>query len=136
MKCYLLSEPKIRDYRKRMLDLWLNKDMFWISEQRLVDQANTTHRNRWMTESEMEGLARNLAENDSYKEEERSADDAGNNLREKRDILTALEANEEISNLEEEKVVIIEEIAKVLEGRLKDKLPALRDIPTHSINKH
>ena len=74
MKCYLLSEPKIGDYRKRMLGLWLNKDMFWISEQRLVDQANTTHRNRWMTELEMEGLARNLAENDSYKEEERSAE--------------------------------------------------------------
>ena len=102
MKCYLLSEPKIRDYRKHMLDLWLNKDMFWISEQRLVDQANTTHRNRWMTESEMEGLARNLAENDSYKEEERSADDTGNNLGEVRGILKALEADEEIGNLGEE----------------------------------
>ena len=25
---YLLSEPKIRGYRKRMLSLWLQKDMF------------------------------------------------------------------------------------------------------------
>ena len=37
MECYLLSEPKIRGYRKRMLSLWLQKDMFWVSEQRLVD---------------------------------------------------------------------------------------------------
>ena len=29
MKCYLLSEPKIRGYRKRMLSLLLQKGMFW-----------------------------------------------------------------------------------------------------------
>ena len=32
MECYLLSEPKIRGYRKRMLSLWLQKGMFWVSE--------------------------------------------------------------------------------------------------------
>ena len=41
IECYLLSEPKIREYRKRMLSLWLQKGMFWVSEQRLVDLANT-----------------------------------------------------------------------------------------------
>ena len=58
-----------------MLSLWLNKGMFWVSEQRLVDQANTICRNSWMTELEIEELKRNLAGNGSYKEEERSADD-------------------------------------------------------------
>ena len=43
--------------------------MFWVSEQRLVDQAKTLCRNSWMTELEIEELKRNLAENDSYKEE-------------------------------------------------------------------
>ena len=56
MECYLLSEPKIRGYRKRMLSLWLQKGMFWVSEQRLVDQANTIRRNSSMTELEMEEL--------------------------------------------------------------------------------
>ena len=28
MECYLLSEPKIRGYRKRMLSLWQQKGMF------------------------------------------------------------------------------------------------------------
>ena len=32
MECYLLSEPKIRGYRKRMLNLWFQKSMFWVSE--------------------------------------------------------------------------------------------------------
>ena len=40
MECYLSSQPKIRGYRKCMLSLWLQKHMFWVSEQRLVDQAN------------------------------------------------------------------------------------------------
>ena len=31
MKCYILNEPKIRGYRKRMLSLWLQKGMFWVS---------------------------------------------------------------------------------------------------------
>ena len=45
MECYLLSEPKIRGYRKGMLSLWQQKGMFWLSEQRLIDQANTIRRN-------------------------------------------------------------------------------------------
>ena len=62
-------------------------------------------------------LERTLAENDSYKEEERSTDDTDRNLGEVRDILTALEADEEISNLEGEEFAIIEEIAEMLERR-------------------
>ena len=46
MECYLLSESKIRGYRKRILSLWQQKGMFWVSEQRLVDQANTIPKNR------------------------------------------------------------------------------------------
>ena len=64
MECYLLSEPKIRGYRKLMISLWLNKVMFWVPEQRLVDQANTILRNSWMTELKIEELERNLAESD------------------------------------------------------------------------
>ena len=45
MQCYLLSEPKTEGYRKGMLSLWLQQDMFWVSEQRLVDQAKTIRRN-------------------------------------------------------------------------------------------
>ena len=38
-------------------------------------------------------------------------------------------ADEEVGNLAEEEVVIIKEIAMVLERIQKDKLPALRDMP-------
>ena len=65
MECYLLSEPKIRGYRKHMLSLWQQKGMFWVSGQRLVDQANTIRRNSWMTELEIEELKRKVTGSDS-----------------------------------------------------------------------
>ena len=70
MKCYLLSEPKIRGYRKRMLSLWLQKGMFWVSEQRLVDQANTVPQNSWTTELEIEELERKVTGRNSVIEED------------------------------------------------------------------
>ena len=70
MEYYLLSEPKIRGYRKRMLSLWLQKGMFWVSEQRLVDQANTIRRNSWMTELEIEELERKVTGSNSVIVEE------------------------------------------------------------------
>ena len=65
MECYLLSEPKIRGYINRVLGLWLQKGMFWVSEQRLVDQAKTIRRNSWMTELEIEELERKVTGSDS-----------------------------------------------------------------------
>ena len=76
MECYLLSEPKIRGYRKCMLSLWLQKGMFWISEQRLVNQANTIRRNSWMTELEIEELERKVTGSDSVIVEEARSDEA------------------------------------------------------------
>ena len=75
MECYLLTEPKIRGHRKCMLSLWLQKGVFWVSEQRLIDQANTIHRNSWMTELEIEELERKVTGSDSViVEEERSVE--------------------------------------------------------------
>ena len=74
MEWYLLSEPKIGGYRKPLLTLWLQKGMFWISEQRLLDQANTIQRNSCMTELEIKELERKLTGSDSViVEEVRSA---------------------------------------------------------------
>ena len=74
MECYL-SEPKIRGYRNQMLSLWLQKGMFWVSEQRLVDQANTIRRNSWITKLEIEELERKVTGSDSViVEEARSAE--------------------------------------------------------------
>ena len=75
MECYLLKEPKIWGYRKRMLSLWLQKGMFWVSEQTLVYPANTIWSNSWMTGLEIEELEWKVTGSDSaIVEEERSVE--------------------------------------------------------------
>ena len=65
MECYLLSEPKIRGYRKHMLSLWLKHSVFFVSEQRSVDQTNTICRISWMTGLEIEELERKVTGRDN-----------------------------------------------------------------------
>ena len=114
MECYLLSEPKIRGYRKHMLSLYLQKGMFWVSEQRLVDQANTICRNSWMNKLEIEELERKGNGSDSViVEEARSVealpDHEGENVR---NVLMEMGAEEQAYSLDEEEVAIVMEIAK------------------------
>ena len=131
MECYLLSEPKVRGYREHILSLWLQKGMFWVSEQRLVDQSNTIRRNSWMTELEIEELQRKVTGSDSViVEEARSVgvlpDHVGEDVR---NVLPEMGAEEQADSLDEEEVAIVMEIAEVIERGRKDKLPALRSVP-------
>ena len=96
---------------------------------RLVDQANTIHRNSWMTELEIEELERKVTESDSVIiEEARSVvpDHVGEDVR---NILPEKGAKEQADSLDEKEVAIFMEIAEVIERGRKDKLPALRNVP-------
>ena len=79
-----------------MLSLWLQKGMFWVSEQRLVDQANTVRRNSWMTELEIEELERKVTGSDSViVEEARSVEALPDHIGEGlRNVLQQMEAEE------------------------------------------
>ena len=103
--------------------------MFWVSQQRLVDQANTTRRNSWMTELETEQLERKVIGSDSViVEDARSveADQVGEGVR---NVLSEMGVEEQADSLDEEEVAIVMEIAEVIERGRKDKLPALRNVP-------
>ena len=102
MECYLLSEPKIRGYRKRMLSLWQEKGMFWVSEQRLVDQANTIRRNSWITEVEIEELERKVTgSNSAIVEEAKSVEALPDHAEEDvRNVLREMGAEEQADSLE------------------------------------
>ena len=135
MECYLLNEPKIRGYRKRMLSLWLQKGMFWVSEQRLVDQASTISRNSWMTELEIEELERKVTESDSViVAEARSVESLPNQVGEDvSNVLPEMGAEEQADSIEEEEVAIVMEIADSIERGRKDKLAALRNVPKNKL---
>ena len=105
--------------------------MFWVSEQRLVDQANNIRRNSWMTELDIEELERKVTGSDSViVEEARSvealSDHVGEDLR---SVLPEMGAEEQADSLDEEEVAIVIKIAEVIEWGRKDKLPALRNVP-------
>ena len=127
----LLSELKIRGYRKCMLSLWQQKGMFWVSEQRLVDQVNAICRNNWMNELEIEELERNVTGSDSViAAEARSSEALPDQVGEdRRNVLLEMGAEEQADSLDEEEVAIVIEIAEVIEKGRKDKLPALRNVP-------
>ena len=113
-----------------MLSLWQQKGMFWVSEQRLVDQANTIHRNSWMTELEIEELERKVTGSDSViAAEARSSEAFPDQVAEdRRNVLLEMEGEEQADSLDEEEVAIVMEIAEVIEKGRKDKLPALRNV--------
>ena len=137
MECYLLSEPRIRGYRKHMLSLWLQKGMFWVSEERLLDQANTIRRNSWMTDLEIEELERKVTGSESViVEEARSVEALPDHVGEDvRNVLPEMGAEEQTDSFDEEQVAIVMEIAEVIEKGRKDKLPALRNVPKKKLLK-
>ena len=126
-----MSEPKIRGYKKRMLSLWLQKGMFWVSEKRLVDQANTIRRNSWIIELEIEELERKVTGSDHViVEEGRNVEAFSDHVGEDvRNDLPEMRAEEQADSLDEEEVANVLEIAEVMERGRKDKLPALRNVP-------
>ena len=137
MECYLLSEPKVRGYRKRMLSLWLQKGMFWVSKQRSVDQANTICRNSWMTELEIEELQRKVTGSDSVIAAEARSVEAlpGQVGQDRRNVLPEMRAEEQADSLDEEEFAIAMKIAEVIQRGRKDKLRVLRNVPKKKLSE-
>ena len=102
-----------------------------MSEQRLVDQANTIRRNSLMTELEIEELERNVTGSDSViVEEARSVEALPDHVGEDvRNIFLEMGVEEQADILDEVEVPIAMEIAEVIERSRKDKLAALRNVP-------
>ena len=76
-----------------MLRLWIQNGMFWVSEKRLVDQANTTRRNSWMTELEIEELESKVTGSDGViVEEARSVEALPDHVGDMRNVLPEMGA--------------------------------------------
>ena len=124
MECYLLSEPNIRWYTKHMPSLWLQKGMFLVSEQGLVDQGNTIRGNSWITELEIKQLEKKVTGSDSViVEEARSVEALSDHIGEEvRNFLPEMGVEEQVDSRDEEEVAIVMEIAEIIERGRKDKL--------------
>ena len=83
--------------------------MFWVSEERLVDQVNTLCRNSWMIELEIEELERKITGSDSViAEEARSVEAFPYHVGEDvRNLLAEMGAEGQADSLDEGEVVIV-----------------------------
>ena len=80
--------------------------MFWVSEQRLVDQANTIRKNSWMTELEKEDPERKINGSDSIKVEEARKDEAllGHAGEDVRNVFSEMGTEQQADSLDKEEV--------------------------------
>ena len=83
-----------------------------------------------MTGLNIEELEKKLTGSDSViVEEARSIEALPDHVKDMRNVLPEMEAEERADSLDEEAVAIVMEIAEVIERGRKYKLPALRNVP-------
>ena len=62
MECYFLSRPvdeedkPVREYRRKMHNIWKERYHTEITKQRLCDQAGMIRKNEWITKLELENI--------------------------------------------------------------------------------
>ena len=56
MECFYLSQPERRGYMKRMHQIWKDRRLFSISDQRIADQVRVIRRNGLLSDLELEEI--------------------------------------------------------------------------------
>ena len=132
MECYLRSQPDIRGYRKRMVEVWNSRGMFSVSEQRLADQVRQIKEKGWLTTIEIEELSRKIALGSN---EEREVVES--ETQESQFINTVLVEEEVIEVPEAEMTVDEREIVRRIEEIMLEsdrrRLPALKGVGKRKI---
>ena len=138
MECYYQSVPSRNGYRKRMLQVWVERGLFQVTEQRLVDQANQIRKKRWLSDLELEEIRRSVEEGEYM-------DDLGQNEEDQeigsgQEETTEPELAEQCMNPQRQKLKIVEgfepsieevDLIEKLEEILqqeRERLPSLRGI--------
>ena len=143
MECYYQSEPRKIGYRKRMHQLWIDREMFPVTEQRLLDQKSQIVRKQWLSRLELEEIARAVEDGEygdiggdlEQGEAERSIS------HEEPDIQTERDRTESDVFCLKERVDVTEEeiclLQRLNEMRKMDRtwLPALRGIESEKLRK-
>ena len=60
MKCYYMSDPDKRGYRKQMYSIWRTEGSFEATEQRIVDQVKNIQKKGWLSKLQLEVIKRDL----------------------------------------------------------------------------
>ena len=133
MECYYRNELGRIGYRKRMHSIWANKDMFPVTEQRLIGQKNQITKKQWLSNLELEEIKQSIEDavygqlEQEIEYENRSEElsdymsNCGNEVPDGNDYLYAIE---EVIDEERDLIKRLNEINK----RERTRLPSLRGI--------
>ena len=69
-KCYLLSDPQERGYRRRMTTLWHERGNHDATEQRIADQQRAIIKRNWLSETEREEIRRKIEDPEEAQEDQ------------------------------------------------------------------
>ena len=133
MECYYRSEPGRIGYRKRMHNIWTSKDMFPVTEQRLIDQKSQIIKKQWLSNLELEEIQQSIEDavygqiEQEIEYENRSEEfgdymtSCGHEVPDGNDYFYAIE---EVNDEERDLIKLLNEINK----RERTRLPSLRGI--------
>ena len=126
-RCYSMSNPSLRGYRKRMHNIWQERNDIPLTEQRLADQIHGIKKKNWLSVIEREEIERQLNPNERMEdqrdhEEEAETTDPQDNETSHDSNLPAGESNEAPENMEY--VRKIKEWMQI--GTERTKIPSLK----------
>ena len=139
MECYLRSQPEKRGYRKRMINIWKDNDMFEVSEQRLVDQLRQIKEKKWLSHLEIERIKRNVNNTESSNlptrnEEQIRREEISiySDEQTQSDVLGTDEIGEEWC---EEEKLLVERIKLIMNETNRNRLPNLKRVDKKKLSE-
>ena len=144
MECYFLSRPfdengrPVRGYRKRMHNIWKERQGLKVTEQRLCDHAMMIRMNEWLTELEMYVIKKIMMNENANKNDQNSGnddnDDQGEAIENKCEKLVNVLKNnvslsfENVEGMSEAEKIIIKNIIEIDEHNLDEEVNGFKKV--------
>ena len=144
MECYFLSRPfdeegkPIRGFRKRMHNIWKERQGLKVTEQRLCDQARMIRINGWLTELEMNAIKKCMMNENANKNDQNSGNDDNDEQREAtkkecENFANVLQNNvslsfENVEGRSEEEKIMIKNIIEIAEHNLEEEVNGFKKV--------
>ena len=150
MECYFLSRPfdegqPIRGYRKRMHNIWKERQSLKVTEQRLCDQARMIRMNGLLRELEINVIKKSMMNANAEKNNQNSGnedddDDQGEATKnECENLVNVLQNNvslsfENVEQMSEEGKIMIKNIIEIAEHNLHDEVNGFKKVDRNLLN--
>ena len=138
MECYFLSRPfdkegkPIRGFRKRMHNIWKERQGLKVTEQGLCDQVRVIRMNGWLTELEMNAIKKCMMNENANKNDQHCGNDDTDEQREAtekecKNFANILQNNvslsfENIEGRSEEEKIMIRNIIETAQHNLEEEV--------------